>query len=235
MSEDTMAKGRKCIIPSDLAVVIPAFNAALTIITLIDELVHFGFERKHIFVINDGSTDHTADVLEGSGVIVVTHPENRGKGAALQTGLQAARLRGFSCVMMLDADGQHRVCEIKHFLKKQNFFDLILGVRSHDGAMPVLRKVVNRVTSLVISLLAGSHVPDVQSGFRFMHLEIMDDIVLRTRNYQTESELVYQVLRHGYQIGFVPVNTIYNDQKSHIHPIYDTLRFISMAVRFLWR
>lgn len=219
----------------NLAVIVPAFNAEKTIKSLIDELLRFGFDQKHILIINDGSRDRTADILEETGVQVITHSHNRGKGAALQSGFNTARCQGFTDVVMLDADGQHQVADIKQFLPNREDFDLIIGIRSYDISMPLVRRIVNRVTSLVMSVLSSSYIPDVQSGFRFMRLKIMDRIDLRTDNYQTESELVYKVLRRGYRIGFVPVAVQYNDQRSYIRPLRDTIRFIDMALRCLWR
>jgi hypothetical protein len=75
----------------------------------------------------------------------------------------------------------------------------------------------------------------VQCGFRYVDLKIFRQVYLKTNNYQTESEMVIKAARYKYKIGFVPISTIYSGEKSYIDPVIDTLRFINMAVRFLWR
>jgi hypothetical protein len=83
--------------------------------------------------------------------------------------------------------------------------------------------------------LSGIRTTDVQCGFRYLDLKIFDKVDLKTNNYQTESEMVIKAARHNYRVGFVPVTTIYGDEKSYINPLIDTARFVKMAVRFLWR
>jgi hypothetical protein len=101
--------------------------------------------------------------------------------------------------------------------------------------MPFLRRLVNRTTSLVISLFADAYVPDVQCGFRYVSLGMLDHITLRTNHYQTESEMIFKAVRTGYRIGFFPVATVYGSETSYIRPFIDTVRFICMAAGFLWR
>ena len=217
-------------------VVIPAYNAGKTICLLLEELIDNGFDKENIIVVDDGSRDETNKVATGLGLHVVSHKKNLGKGAALKHGLDFAIIKGLKYIVTLDADGQHRVSEMNRFLQFKNHYDLIIGTRRVNlTQMPPLRYMVNRTTSLVISLLSKKYVPDVQSGYRLIDLKIFEKIKLVTNNFQTESELVFRTARNGFNIGFVPITALYNSEKSYISPIIDTLRFIGMAVRFLWR
>jgi len=216
-------------------VIIPAYNAGATIEQIIGELVKNGFKRKHIIVVDDGSIDSTGAVALRMGVQVMRHETNKGKGAALKCGFSAARQHGLEHVFTMDADGQHQVQEIHRFYAYGKDYDLCVGYRRDTGTMPFLRRLVNRTTSLVVSLFADAHVPDVQCGFRYVALNVLDHITLRTNHYQTESEMIFKALRKGYRLGFFPVATMYGDEISYIRPFIDTVRFIAMAAGFLWR
>ncbi len=218
----------------EIAVIIPAYNAEGTIRDLIRQLVEVGFERRDIVVVNDGSLDLTGSIARGEEVTVCDHEGNLGKGMALRNGIERARRMNKRRVVTIDADGQHNPREIKAFMIKKNDYDLIVGQRVDRINMPGLRKLVNRTTSLIVSLLSGQRIPDAQCGFRMIDIRIFDRIELVTANYQTESELVVKAARRGFRIGSVGITTRYDNEKSYIRPFLDTIRFIGMAVRFLW-
>jgi glycosyltransferase involved in cell wall biosynthesis len=220
----------------DIGVVIPAYNVAKTIGNLIEELIDYGFNRENIIVVDDGSKDGTNKVVSDLRVCGVRHPQNMGKGFTLRHGFNIARKKNLKKILTLDADGQHRTAEVKNFMKLVDNCDLIIGTRRYELAqMPFLRKIVNRTVSLVVSLLSKKYIPDAQCGFRYLDLKIFDKVKLETKNFQVESEMVVKAIQNRYRVGFVPVTTLYNSEKSYINPVVDTIRFINMAVRFLWR
>jgi glycosyltransferase involved in cell wall biosynthesis len=219
-----------------IGVVIPAYNAEKMIGTLVRELIAYGFKKENVIVVDDGSQDRTAEVAEHAGAEVLKNGQNMGKGFALRWGFERTEEKKLERVITLDADGQHQVKEISGFLETGCAYELVIGTRVIDqGRMPLLRKIVNRTTSLVISLLGHENVPDVQSGYRMIDLRIFKKIRLRTNNFQTEAELVCKAARSGYRIGFTPITAVYDDERSYIKPMIDTIRFINMALRFLWR
>ena len=220
---------------NEIGAVVPAYNAGTTIQGVIDALCGVGFSKDHIVVVDDGSRDSTAEVLRSSGVQSVFHTHNRGKGAALKTGFKYMIGLSLQGVITLDADGQHSIQDIPMLLEQRSGYDMVIGTRSDVTGMPLLRMLVNRVTSLVISVLSQARIPDVQCGLRYISMTVLKCIRLDTNRYQTESELVYKALRKNFHIGFVKVATRYNAERSYIHPLIDTVRFIVMAVRFLWR
>ena len=221
---------------SKIGVVIPAYNAEKTVGPLVRELLAYGFKKDNVIVVDDGSRDRTAEVAGKLGAEVIKNPKNMGKGFALHRGFERAEAKKLDRIITLDADGQHKVGEISGFLKAGLTYDLVIGTRVIDQErMPFLRNFVNRTTSLVISLLGQEYVPDVQSGYRLIDLKIFRKVHLKTSNFQTESELVYKAARSGYRIGSTPITAVYDGERSYIKPMIDTIRFVNMAVRFLWR
>jgi hypothetical protein len=97
--------------------------------------------------------------------------------------------------------------------------------------MPWLRKRTNEVTSAVVSRLAGTRIPDSQSGYRLIAVDVLRSVDLESRRYDLESEILIKAGRLGYSIGSVPVTTVYRDETSSIHPLIDTGRFL----RLVWR
>ncbi|MDH4210327.1 MAG: glycosyltransferase family 2 protein [candidate division WOR-3 bacterium] len=220
----------------DIGAVIPAFNAEKTISTVINDLVNYGFSRDNIIVVNDGSSDRTEELTKKQGVNLLKHEQNLGKGAALRNGFNLARKSHIKKIFVIDADAQHKVSEIDSFLEINGRYDITIGERENIFKhMPLDRLLTNRTVNLVVSLLSGVRTTDVQCGFRYIDLKIFDEIELRTNKYEIESEMVIEAARKKFRIGFVPVSTIYGSEKSHISPMVDTVRFITMAVRFLWR
>jgi glycosyltransferase involved in cell wall biosynthesis len=221
----------------DVAIVIPAYEAADTLGKVIGDWLAFGAKPGQIWVVDDGSPDGTGDTARGSGVNVLTHYKNQGKGAAHKTGFKAVLRAGYPWIMTIDADTQHDVSEANRFLNLGSAkFDLAIGTRRHNMVgMPFDRWFVNRLTSMVLSVFGGRHqVTDSQCGYRLISAEVLRRVPLRTNHFDTESELVARALRAGYRIAEVPITTLYTSPRSHINPLLDTLRFIRLCVRYLF-
>lgn len=188
-------------------------------------------------VVDDGSTDRTSEVAKSAGIQVLRHASNLGKGAALNTGFDYATKKGLEAVITLDADNQHRPEEIINFIEYYSIHEphLIVGHRRIIKNMPFHRLATNRITSLVVSLLGHVRVPDSQCGFRLIRTDLLRKIRLRTSRFEMESELIVEAARNGFQVSSVLIETIYTGGGSHVHPIIDTLRFIRLAIRLLWR
>lgn len=221
----------------DLIAVIPAYNAARHLPDVIDRVARH-VPRERIVVVDDGSSDDTGAVAARLGATVVPHAQNAGKGAAIRTGLAHAARMGAPFAILLDADGQHNPDEIPTFVDKQRETgaDMVVGNRLVRAAnMPWLRKATNYVTSAVVSLLAGRHVPDSQNGYRLVRLAHFGKFPLTTNRYEIESEMIIRAGRAGGKIASVPVETIYGDEKSFINPFIDTGRFLRMVGKsFFW-
>ncbi|HXV13372.1 MAG TPA: glycosyltransferase family 2 protein [Candidatus Krumholzibacteria bacterium] len=221
----------------DLAAVIPAYHAARHLAPVIDHVARY-VPRNRIVVVDDGSKDDTRAVAERAGVVVEVHPENRGKGAAIRSGIARAQTLGVPLAILMDADGQHSPDEIPAFVdcQKRTGADVVVGNRLEDPAnMPWLRKATNYVTSAVVSLLAGRRVPDSQNGYRLIRLDHFKKFPLTTSRYEIESEMIIRAGRAGGKFASVPIRTIYAGEASFINPFVDTMRFLRMVGKsFFW-
>ena len=218
--------------------VIPAFNAGNHLKGVLEAIKRF-IPPGNIVVVDDGSTDDTAATARNSGVKVISHSENMGKGEALKTGCaHLAFSGGIDAVFTIDADGQHAPSEIPAFIRayEDDAPGIIIGNRmgSTEG-MPWIRRMTNRATSAVISARSGMRIDDSQSGYRLIDAKILREVELVTGKYETESEILIKAARMGARISSVPIRTIYADEKSTIHPVRDTIRFFALVFRsFFW-
>ena len=218
---------------SSFTIVMPAFNAAPHIAAVLQEVREVAADIP-VVVVDDGSTDATAQVVRGlPAVTCLQHARNRGKGAALQTGMRHAieRLQP-QAVIFMDADGQHAPRELPKFIsaytqKRGNF---IVGRRELvPGKMPWPRILSNRITSALVSRKIGHKIPDSQSGYRLVETALLQRIPrFRCTDYEFETELLIRAARAGARFYHVPIATIYGSETSHIRPVQDMVKFIKM-------
>ena len=215
--------------------VIPAKDAATTVGDVVRGL-RAVLPALEVVVVDDGSADATGAMAEAAGARVIRHEVNQGKGAALQTGFDAAVAAGASAVLALDADGQHDPACAPGLLGALGGADLVVGTRHHDRrGMPWLRKATNDVTSWWVSRLAGQRIEDSQSGYRAIGAPVLRAVRPASRRFDYESEFLVAASRAGFTIGSAPIPTLYNAPGSHIHPFRDTIRFIRFVLRHLFR
>jgi glycosyltransferase involved in cell wall biosynthesis len=216
------------------AVLIPALNAAQTLGELLSRLQSF-VSRESIVVIDDGSTDATARIARESGAFVIQHGLNRGKGAALRSGFEyILGSSQYQSVITLDSDLQHEPDEIPKFLAraKQGSVDVIVGSRNRLGSgMPFHRLLSNTITSLLVGARTGVVMKDSQSGFRWISREVLSAITIESDGYEAETELLIQAARKGFTIDFVPIATIYGNEKSHMTHWQTTRRFLQVLMK----
>ncbi len=192
-------------------------------------------QLEHVLVVDDGSTDATAESARRAGVDVIVHPQNRGKGESIKTGMRYWLDRGIDYVVLLDADGQHLPEEIVHFIDAagQNNAKIFVGTRMNDvTSMPWVRRVVNRYMSDKISRACGQQIPDTQCGFRMLHRDLIPELLGGTNRFDYETEMLIIASRNGHRIAAVPITTVYSDEVSSIHPVRDTLRFFKLMRRY---
>jgi glycosyltransferase involved in cell wall biosynthesis len=216
-----------------IAAIIPAYN----------EEKHIGDVARrtraqlgHVLVVDDGSNDRTAERAREAGAEVIIHPQNRGKGESIKTGLRHWLDRQFDFVIILDADGQHRPEEIERFVAaavSATEPKLVLGNRMNDVArMPRTRRIVNRYMSKKISRVCRQEIPDTQCGFRMLHRQLIPDLLEGADRFEYETEMLIIASRKGFRIESVPISTVYSDEVSSIHPVRDTLRFFKLMRRY---
>lgn len=213
-------------------VIVPAFNEAQRIGNVVSEI------RRHVplvFVVDDGSTDHTSSEGERAGAVVLRHDRNKGKGAALQAGFHRAIEEACEVVITMDADGQHSPDDLSKFLDayRRTGIPVLLGNRmTHMEAMPFIRRWTNRVMSVLISRVMKQYVPDTQCGFRLFRSDVLPFLNAESHRFAAESEMLLHLADRGFRIDSVRISVIYRDEQSKIRPIRDTLRFFKMLYHY---
>jgi len=226
-----------------IALLIPAYNEEKYIQSVIENCTSYGMD---IIIIDDGSSDSTAEKVRSlitssvNSLKLIVHPKNMGKGRALITGYEYISNNDYTGVITLDADGQHDPDEIKDFLKivRDEDPDLIIGNRlGNTSGMPFIRLATNVFTSWIVSNIAGKKVSDVQSGYRYLKSDALRKIKLRTRNFDTEPEIIMRAGWNNMKILNVPIKTIYHDDfKSYVNPVTDTIKFFKLVFNSLkWK
>jgi glycosyltransferase involved in cell wall biosynthesis len=227
--------------------IVPARNNAQTLEKVLFDVARY---LPYVIVVNDGSTDHTASLLDnlqvnGAIVDVIHLPANRGKGNALQKGFERAVAAGFRYAVTIDADGQHFADDIPLFIAMiQKYPDsLIVGARNmrQDG-VPAKSGFGNRFSNFWFRVETGIKLPDTQSGFRLYPLERVGDMRFFTHKYEFEIEVLVRVAWLGCRIRHVPIQVYYAPEESrvsHFRPFRDFARIsllntVLVSVALLW-
>jgi glycosyltransferase involved in cell wall biosynthesis len=210
-------------------VIIPTYESAKHLPYLLDRIKNISPKLK-IIVVDDGSTDSTSKVLESfNQIVVIKHKINRGKGAALKSGINKAKELGFEYAITIDSDLQHSPDLIPSFieLQRKSNVDLIVGKREFSlKKMPIHRILSNTITSFLISLRVGTRVHDSQCGYRLIKIKDINTSFFRENGFQFESEFLIKMLLSGKKLAEIPIDTIYHKTGSYINNIKDTIKFI---------
>ena len=206
-----------------LSIVLPAKNESAAIGQTISS-IRIIYPDAEIIVVNDGSTDNTAQVAEKSGAKVVTHPYSKGNGAAIKTGARSAT---GDIIVFMDADGQHDPQDIPKLLDKINQgYDLVVGARQRGSQASVGRGVANALYNNLATYMTEQKVEDLTSGFRAVRADKFREFLYLLPNgfsYPTTSTMAF--FRAGYSVTYVPIHAAKRIGKSHIQPLKDGVRF----------
>ncbi len=211
--------------------VIPAYNEGNNISIVVTSARRFCNE---VIVVDDGSYDDTFDKAKETGAIVLKHPKNMGKGAALRTGFRKALELGAEAIVTLDGDGQHDPNLIPLLIErlKEKGTSIVIGSRFLNrklkltGDMPLQRILSNKITTNILKLFFGVNTTDSQSGFRAYRREVIEEVSTKSNDYIAESEALIEAIRRGFRIREVRIPVKYGREKSKIKPVKHTLKFI---------
>ncbi len=190
-----------------LSLVIPAHNEAPTIAGVIEACREALPGLGELLVVDDGSTDGTAQVAHSVGARVVRLEPNRGKGEALRTGI--AETSG-AILAFIDADGQDDPSEFPRLLGAMTpEIAMVIGSRFigtlYDGSITRSHLLGNRAITKVFNLLYETHITDTQAGFRLVRRDALEPTLLRAMRYEIETELCLHVVQRGGRVIEVPV------------------------------
>jgi len=220
-----------------ICALIPAFNEASHIEQVVEGV------REHVdsvIVIDDGSSDGTAELARKAGAFCIEQPTNCGKASALRRGFTYAYTLNFTHAITMDGDGQHLPHDIPVLLQvaQETNANLVIGARPFERAlMPRARYYSNTIGSRWASALVGREIRDSQSGFRIFRLETLHRTKLRSQRYEFEMEVLIKLGRAGCTIAHAPIHMVYDSgqAQSKMRPVRDTVRIClwSLAFRFL--
>lgn len=192
-----------------ILIIIPAYNEEKVIGQVIANIKKEGY--KNILVVDDGSTDKTSKVARKSGARVLRHFINRGKGAAMKTGLEAAKILKADYVITLDGDGQHEPKDIKKIIKKlKEGYEIVLGSRFlSDNKIPLVKRFANQVANIITLIFYGLYVSDTQSGFRGYSKKALFLIKTESEEYEFDSEIIREIVNNKLKFTEIPIKVYY--------------------------
>ncbi|NLT49966.1 MAG: glycosyltransferase family 2 protein [Ignavibacteria bacterium] len=209
--------------------VIPFYNEKRFIREIISDLLTVA---DVIIAVDDGSEDGSAEEIpENDRIIIITHPTNIGKGAALNSGFRKSIEIETQYTITIDADLQHPVSSIPQMLEKCSNYDIVIGNRMHSlENMPLPRRLSNFLTSQILTIKTGVKINDSQCGFRVYKTSVLKDILPSSNGFEAESEILVNAARNNLTIGSVNIPVIYGEEESKMKNIEAIKGFLKVVL-----
>jgi len=226
---------------SHINILIPSFNPDTNLITLVNDLSRYNWNK--IIIINDGSSQAHKNIYRNldqiDNVNIVSHIANKGKGAALKTGIHHINnnISNSQGIITVDADGQHLIEDIIKIAHNatQHCDDVIFGVRNFGHNTPFRSKFGNNITKYLLHIFHGLSIDDTQTGLRYLPHALLDSLLeLPGNRYEYEFECLFIINDLGYKITQVPIQTVYfnHNQESHFKPLIDSVKIYIVFIKF---
>ena len=219
----------------NVTIIIPMYNEEKAVGTVLDELSRMLYSDNgngnEIIVVDDGSHDDSARIAANhEGVRLLQHPNNRGYGAALKTGIRHAK---GDVIVITDADGTYPNAEIPKLVGYIGDHDIAVGARVGDNVkMTVLRRFAKFFLLRLASYLSRTKIPDMNSGLRaFKKDAAMNYMHLLPSTFSFTTTITLALLCNDYSVKFYPIDYHQRVGKSKISPIRDTANFILLIIR----
>ncbi len=215
--------------PPRISIVIPAYDEALSIGRVLDEIAALGLDAE-VIVVNDGSQDETAQIVRAQrGVRLIEHGYNIGNGAAVKTGIRAAR---GSAIVLMDADGQHRPADIPQLVSYLDCYDMAVGARLATSDTAPHRDLANHLYNAIASYLVGRPIPDLTSGFRAIRAPVAKRFVyLLPNGFSYPTTITLALFRAGYTVCYHPIVAPARQGRSKIRLLRDGIGFLLTLLR----
>ena len=216
--------------PSAVSIVIPAYNEADVIAEVVGALAAGG-PWHQIIVVDDGSRDGTAARAAEAGATVVSHPYNKGNGAAVKSGIRAAT---GEFVLIVDGDGQHRPEDARRLASRLGEYDLVIGARSTSTQANAARRLGNGSLNWLASYLTGRDIPDLTSGFRGARREYLREFIhLLPNGFSTPTTTTLAFIKAGYNVAFESVEARVRVGQSKIRLARDGAKFLIIILKIV--
>jgi glycosyltransferase involved in cell wall biosynthesis len=217
-----------------ITILIPAYNEAGAIGSTLEKIRQVvdeaGLEAE-ILVVNDGSTDGTGEVVaQYPYVKLINHPQNKGYGASLKTGIRRAR---YAHVLITDADGTYPIPRIPDLARELENYDMVVGARTGDTVqIPLVRRPAKWLLTSLANYLSGVEIPDLNSGMRAFKRDIVISYFrMLPSGFSFTTSITLAMLTNDYNVLYVPIDYYHRTGKSKIKPVRDTINFFSLVVR----
>lgn len=213
----------------EVSIIIPVFNEAETLASLIEKIRALRLPRSEIIIVDDGSTDGSADIALNAGASVIRHPYNIGNGAAVKSGIRGARGK---FILLMDGDGQHKPEDIPKLLAEASNYHMVVGARGKGSKLRFHRYAANLVYNLLATYVTRFKVQDLTSGFRVLSrrdAQRFIDLLPNTFSYPTTLTLAF--LRSGYSVKYIPIQSLYRAGQSKISLVTDGIRFLLIITK----
>ncbi len=212
-----------------ISIVIPVFNEAEILPALLGKVQALKLTQSEVIVVDDGSTDGSAEIALTAGASVVRHPYNIGNGAAVKSGIRAARGK---VIVLMDGDGQHKPEDIPNLLAEATNYHMVVGARAKGSKLRFHRYAANLLYNLLASYVTKFKVQDLTSGFRVLtRREALRFIDLLPNTFSYPTTLTLAFLRSGFTVKYVPIQTLYRAGQSKISLVTDGIRFLLIITK----
>ncbi len=213
---------------ASVTVVIPAFNEGQSIAAVVSAMKAAG-PWHDILVVDDGSTDGTGGAAAAEGARVITHPYNKGNGAAVKTAIRAAK---GDYILIVDADGQHRAEDARRVVARLGEYDLVVGARSPETQATAVRRMGNGLLNHLAAYMTGRPIPDLTSGFRgARRAHLLEFIHLLPNGFSTPTTTTLAFIKAGYNVLFEPIGALPRVGTSKIRLARDGASFLLIVLR----
>lgn len=215
--------------PPTISIVIPAFNEEQGLPRVLDALEDWKQRGAEIIIVDDGSTDNTRTVAENADARVIHHRTNKGYGASLKSGIRTAR---GEIIVTMDSDGQHNPVDIQRLIDELHDNDMVVGMRGKGSHTPSLRKPGKFILAKVANYLAQTEIPDLNSGFRAIHIGTVKRFLhILPNGFSFSTTLTLALFKEGYNVAYVPIVVAPRTGKSTVRPLRDGFNTIMLIIR----